>query len=78
MSACRLTSRTRSVFLRFVRYLERRDAADSSEMSQVLEKLVHRFQSTERYANDIRYVKYCITYVSLRATGLSSVRCGAV
>lgn len=65
------------VLLRFVRYLEQRGAADSSGMSQVLENLVQRFLNVDRYANDIRYIKYCITYVSLTATGHSSNGCSA-
>lgn len=39
-------------------------------MAQVLETLVQRFLNVDCYNNDIRYVKYCITYVSL--TGCSS------
>lgn len=41
-------------------------------MSKVLETLMQRFLDMERYKNDIRYVKYCITYVSLTPTGRSS------
>lgn len=51
---------------RFVSYLEQRlPGGDSSGMSQVFDSLVQRFLNVERYANDIRYVKYCIKCVSL-------------
>lgn len=47
-------------------YLEQRvPADDSSRMSLVFESLVQKFLNVEQYANDIRYVKYCIKCVSL-------------
>lgn len=53
-------------FPRFVDYLEQRvPADDSSRMSLVFESLVQKFLNVEQYANDIRYVKYCIKCVSL-------------
>lgn len=61
------------VLLRFVSFLEHRGAADSGGMSQVLENLVQRFLNVERYANDIRYVKYCVAYVSLNSQPAASV-----
>lgn len=53
-------------FSRFVDYLEQRvPADDSNRMSLVFESLVQKFLNVEQYANDIRYVKYCIKCVSL-------------
>lgn len=50
---------------RFVEYLEERlPAHDGSGMSLVFDSLVQRFLDVERYANDIRYVNYCIKSVS--------------
>ncbi|XP_073349429.1 mitotic checkpoint serine/threonine-protein kinase BUB1 [Pagrus major] len=50
---------------KFVDYLEQRLPADGgSEMSLVFETLVQRFLTVERYANDIRYVNYCIRCAS--------------
>lgn len=34
-------------------------------MSQVFDSLVQRFLNVERYSDDVRYVNYCIKYVSL-------------
>ncbi|KAM9840320.1 mitotic checkpoint serine/threonine-protein kinase BUB1 [Aulostomus maculatus] len=46
---------------KFVEYLEQRLPADGSTgMSLVLDSLVQRFLGAERYADDIRYVNYCI------------------
>lgn len=51
--------------LRFVDYLEQRLPADGgSEMSLVFDALVQRFLTVEQYANDIRYVNFCIRCVS--------------
>lgn len=51
---------------RFVEYLEKKLPVDGgSGMSVVLDRLVERFLDVERYANDIRYVNYCIKCVSL-------------
>ncbi|XP_059211852.1 mitotic checkpoint serine/threonine-protein kinase BUB1 [Centropristis striata] len=44
---------------KFVQYLEQRSPADSS-MSLVFDRLVQRFLGVEQYANDIRFVNYCI------------------
>lgn len=50
---------------RFVEYLEQRLPADGgSGMSVVFDALVQKFLNVERYANDIRYVNYCIRCVS--------------
>ncbi|XP_018530145.1 mitotic checkpoint serine/threonine-protein kinase BUB1 isoform X1 [Lates calcarifer] len=50
---------------KFVEYLEQRLPADSSSgMSVVFDSLVQRFLNVERYANDIRYVNYCIKCAS--------------
>ncbi|KAM9339289.1 mitotic checkpoint serine/threonine-protein kinase BUB1 [Symphorus nematophorus] len=50
---------------KFVDYLERMLPADgSSGMSQVFDSLVQGFLNVERYANDIRYVNYCIKCAS--------------
>ncbi|XP_034534460.1 mitotic checkpoint serine/threonine-protein kinase BUB1 isoform X2 [Notolabrus celidotus] len=50
---------------KFVEYLEQRLPADSSDgMSLVFDSLVQRFISAERYADDIRYVNYCIRCAS--------------
>ncbi|KAK5852546.1 hypothetical protein PBY51_006399 [Eleginops maclovinus] len=50
---------------KFVAYLEPRLPADGgSEMPQALDHLVQRFVNVDQYANDIRYVKYCIKYAS--------------
>ena len=54
------------LFCRFVEYLEQRQPADGdSGISVVFDSLVQRFLNVERYANDIRYVNYCIKCVSL-------------
>ena len=51
--------------LRFVDYLEHQlPAGGGSEMSLVFDALVQRFLTVERYANDIRYVNFCIRCVS--------------
>lgn len=51
---------------RFVDYMEQRvPAGDVSGMSLVFDSLVQRFLNVERYADDIRYVNYCIKCVSL-------------
>ncbi|XP_070705313.1 mitotic checkpoint serine/threonine-protein kinase BUB1 isoform X2 [Pempheris klunzingeri] len=50
---------------KFVEYLEQRVPADGgSGMSLVFDNLVQRFLNVERYANDIRYVNYCIRCAS--------------
>ncbi|XP_074542005.1 mitotic checkpoint serine/threonine-protein kinase BUB1 isoform X2 [Halichoeres trimaculatus] len=50
---------------KFVENLERRLPADSrDEMSLVFDSLVQRFINAEQYANDIRYVNYCIKFAS--------------
>ncbi|KAG7220516.1 hypothetical protein INR49_018043 [Caranx melampygus] len=50
---------------KFVEYLEQRLPADGgSGMSVVFDTLVQRFMSVERYADDIRYVNYCIKCAS--------------
>ncbi|CAK6969581.1 mitotic checkpoint serine/threonine-protein kinase BUB1 [Scomber scombrus] len=50
---------------KFVEYLEQTLPADSGgNISQVLDSLVHRFLNVERYANDVRYVNYCIRCAS--------------
>uniref|UniRef100_A0A3Q1FEL8 BUB1 N-terminal domain-containing protein n=1 Tax=Acanthochromis polyacanthus TaxID=80966 RepID=A0A3Q1FEL8_9TELE len=50
---------------KFVEYLEQKLPADgSSGMSLVLDRLVQRFLNVEQYANDIRYVNYCIKCAS--------------
>lgn len=47
-------------------YLEKTLPAEGdSGMSLVFDTLVERFLNVERYANDIRYVNYCIKCVSL-------------
>ncbi|XP_038165258.1 mitotic checkpoint serine/threonine-protein kinase BUB1-like isoform X1 [Cyprinodon tularosa] len=43
---------------KFVDFLEKRGAG--SEMSPVFDAIVQRFLKVDRYANDIRYVNYCI------------------
>ncbi|KAK1889561.1 Mitotic checkpoint serine/threonine-protein kinase BUB1 [Dissostichus eleginoides] len=43
-------------------YLEYQEA--SSELPQVLDRLVQEFLNVEKYANDIRYVNYCIRCAS--------------
>ncbi|KAM3603239.1 uncharacterized protein V6R79_019095 [Siganus canaliculatus] len=48
---------------KFVGSLEQRlpaDGASQAGMSQVFDSLVQTFLSVERYANDVRYVNYCI------------------
>ncbi|XP_068610234.1 mitotic checkpoint serine/threonine-protein kinase BUB1 [Brachionichthys hirsutus] len=48
---------------KFVDYLEQTPPADGgSGMSLVYESLVQSFLSVERYADDLRYVNYCIRY----------------
>uniref|UniRef100_A0A8D3CV91 BUB1 N-terminal domain-containing protein n=1 Tax=Scophthalmus maximus TaxID=52904 RepID=A0A8D3CV91_SCOMX len=50
---------------KFVECLEQRLPADAgSGMSLVFDSLVQRFLNVERYANDIRYVNYCIKCAS--------------
>ncbi|XP_070843366.1 mitotic checkpoint serine/threonine-protein kinase BUB1 [Chaetodon trifascialis] len=50
---------------KFVDYLEKTLPADGgSEMSLVFDTLVERFLTVERYANDVRYVNYCIKCAS--------------
>ncbi|KAM7395839.1 hypothetical protein PAMA_007224 [Pampus argenteus] len=51
---------------KFVEYLEQRLPADGGggSMSQVFDSLVQRFLDVERYANDVRYVNYCIKCAS--------------
>ncbi|KAK9531950.1 hypothetical protein VZT92_011338 [Zoarces viviparus] len=50
---------------RFVKYLEQSSPADGgSGMLQVFDTLVQRFLSVEQYANDVRYVNYCIRCAS--------------
>ncbi|XP_034999625.2 mitotic checkpoint serine/threonine-protein kinase BUB1 isoform X2 [Hippoglossus stenolepis] len=50
---------------KFVEYLEQRLPADGdSGISVVFDSLVQRFLNVEQYANDIRYVKYCIKCAS--------------
>ncbi|KAM7368280.1 hypothetical protein PAMP_014515 [Pampus punctatissimus] len=50
---------------KFVEYLEQSLPADgSSGMSLVFDSLVQRFLDVERYANDVRYVNYCIKCAS--------------
>lgn len=54
---------------RFVKFLEEKSPADGgSEMSLVFESLVQKFLNVEQYANDIRYVNYCMKWVSLTET----------
>lgn len=56
-------------FFRFVEYLEQRLPADGGRgMLLVFERLIQRFLNVEQYANDIRYVNYCIKCVSLIKT----------
>lgn len=51
---------------RFVDYLEQKiPEGDGRGMSQVFDSLVQRFLNFERYSDDVRYVNYCIKYVSL-------------
>ncbi|XP_058468675.1 mitotic checkpoint serine/threonine-protein kinase BUB1 isoform X2 [Solea solea] len=50
---------------KFVEFLEQRSPADGgSGMSVVFDSLVQRFLNDERYANDTRYVDYCIKCAS--------------
>ncbi|KAI3364637.1 hypothetical protein L3Q82_011420 [Scortum barcoo] len=50
---------------KFVQYLEQRLPADGGGgMSLVFDSLVQKFLNVERYANDIRYVNYCIKCAS--------------
>ncbi|XP_070782386.1 mitotic checkpoint serine/threonine-protein kinase BUB1 [Enoplosus armatus] len=50
---------------KFVEYLEQRlPAGGGSGMSLVFDSLVQRFLNVEQYANDIRYVNYCIKCAS--------------
>ncbi|CAN9507351.1 unnamed protein product [Ophioblennius macclurei] len=57
---------------RFVKHLEQRLPADGcAEMSLVFETLVQRFLSVERYANDVRYVNYCIRYAGFHSDPVS-------
>ncbi|XP_017295472.1 mitotic checkpoint serine/threonine-protein kinase BUB1 isoform X2 [Kryptolebias marmoratus] len=49
---------------KFVEFLEQKFPASSSEMFQVFDTLVQRFLGVDRYANDIRYVNYCIRCAS--------------
>ncbi|XP_039981016.1 mitotic checkpoint serine/threonine-protein kinase BUB1 isoform X2 [Xiphias gladius] len=50
---------------KFVEYLEQRLPADAGGgMSAVFDSLVQRFLNVEQYANDIRYVNYCIKCAS--------------
>lgn len=52
-------------WIKFVEYLEQRLPADGGRgMLLVFERLVQRFLNEERYANDIRYVNYCIKCAS--------------
>lgn len=44
---------------------QRVPAGDGSGMSLLFDSLVQRFLNVERYADDIRYVNYCIKCVSL-------------
>lgn len=56
-------------FFRFVEYLEQRLPTDGGRgMLLVFERLIQRFLNVEQYANDIRYVNYCIKCVSLIKT----------
>ncbi|XP_078130883.1 mitotic checkpoint serine/threonine-protein kinase BUB1 isoform X4 [Sander vitreus] len=49
----------------FVEYLDQRfPAGGCGEMSLVFDSLVETFLNVERYANDIRYVNYCIKCAS--------------
>ncbi|XP_013873395.1 mitotic checkpoint serine/threonine-protein kinase BUB1 [Austrofundulus limnaeus] len=59
---------------KFVEFLEQKLAAanggagaSSGEMLQVLDALVHRFLGVDQYANDSRYINYCIRCASQRA-----------
>lgn len=53
-------------FARFVEYLEKTLPANGGRgMSVVFDRLVERFLNVSQYANDIRYVNYCIKCVSL-------------
>ncbi|XP_069028648.1 LOW QUALITY PROTEIN: mitotic checkpoint serine/threonine-protein kinase BUB1-like [Embiotoca jacksoni] len=45
---------------KLVEYLEQMRPAEGGGMSLVLDSLVQRFLNVERYANDVRYVNYCI------------------
>nr|XP_033503878.1 mitotic checkpoint serine/threonine-protein kinase BUB1 isoform X1 [Epinephelus lanceolatus] len=50
---------------KFVKYLEQTVPADGgSAMSLVFESLVQKFLNIQQYANDIRYVNYCIKCAS--------------
>ncbi|XP_010881100.2 mitotic checkpoint serine/threonine-protein kinase BUB1 isoform X2 [Esox lucius] len=49
---------------RYIQYLERVSSGQSWEMSMVLDRLVQRFLSEERYSNDPRYINYCIRCAS--------------
>ncbi|XP_060948052.1 mitotic checkpoint serine/threonine-protein kinase BUB1 [Limanda limanda] len=50
---------------KFVQYLEQRlPAAGDSGISVVFDSLVQRFLHVEQYANDVRYVNYCIKCAS--------------
>ncbi|XP_062266940.1 mitotic checkpoint serine/threonine-protein kinase BUB1 isoform X2 [Platichthys flesus] len=50
---------------KFVEYLEQRLPADGDRgISVVFDSLVQRFLNMEQYANDIRYVNYCIKCAS--------------
>ncbi|XP_023134992.2 mitotic checkpoint serine/threonine-protein kinase BUB1 isoform X1 [Amphiprion ocellaris] len=50
---------------KFVEYLEQNLPADGgSGMSLVFDRLVQRFLNVEQYANDVRYVNYCIKCAS--------------
>ncbi|KAK5879609.1 hypothetical protein CesoFtcFv8_022710 [Champsocephalus esox] len=49
----------------FVVYLESQDGG--RELPQALDRLVQEFLNVEKYANDIRYVNYCIRCASFYA-----------
>ncbi|XP_008296329.1 mitotic checkpoint serine/threonine-protein kinase BUB1 [Stegastes partitus] len=57
---------------KFVEYLEQKLPADGgSGMSLVFDRLVQRFLNVEQYANDIRYVNYCIKCASYYSDPIS-------
>ncbi|XP_041832462.1 mitotic checkpoint serine/threonine-protein kinase BUB1 isoform X3 [Melanotaenia boesemani] len=50
---------------KFVEFLEQRLPAEGDRgMSQVFDSLVQRFLTVERYADDVRYIRYCIKCAS--------------
>nr|XP_024660994.1 mitotic checkpoint serine/threonine-protein kinase BUB1 [Maylandia zebra] len=52
-------------WIKFVEYLEQRLPTDGGRgMLLVFERLIQRFLNVEQYANDIRYVNYCIKCAS--------------